>query len=88
MRPEQLSHALSNLRNAIADVEALVADLQTHRDPLASHIYTARRAYRSLRDTKSGKRHANSARISWQRACELGFRGSLTEWERLMAAGE
>ena len=39
-----------------------------------------------LSDTKSGKRRAMSAQLSWQTACELGFRGSLDEWERLMGA--
>ena len=27
-----------------------------------------------------------SARLSFDTACELGFRGSLDEWERLMGA--
>jgi hypothetical protein len=27
-----------------------------------------------------------SARLSWQTACELGFRGNLDEWERSMDA--
>jgi hypothetical protein len=88
VRPEQLVFALANLRQAMTEVEALIADMQTHRDPLASHIYSARRAYRNLRDTKSGKRHAMSARISWQRACELGFKGAVADWERLIAAGD
>lgn len=88
VRSKHLATALSNLTKAIADVETLVAEMQAHRDPLASHICAARRAYRNLQDTKSGKRHANSARLRWQRACELGFRGTLTDWERLIAAGE
>lgn len=88
MRPEQLVTALANLSTAIAEVEALIADMQSHRDPLAAYIYTVRRSYRGLRDTKSGKRHSMSARISWQRACELGFKGTLADWERLIAAGD
>ena len=32
------------------------------------------------------KRRAMSAQLSWQTACELGFRGNLDEWERLMGA--
>jgi len=27
-----------------------------------------------------------SAQLSWQTACEIGFRGDLDEWERLMGA--
>jgi hypothetical protein len=88
MRLDQLAVALANLRKAMAEVEALIADMQHHRDPLAVFIYTARRSYRSLRDTKSGKRHSMSARITWQRACELGFRGTLADWEQLIAAGD
>jgi len=88
VRSGDFANALSNLTKAIADVEVLISEMQAHRDPLASHIYSARRVYRGLRDTKSGKRHAMSARISWQRACELGFKGTLEDWERLIAAGE
>ena len=88
MSAERLAVALANLSRAIVEVEALVAELKSHRDPLASHIYSARRAYRNVSDTKSGKRHGLLARTSWQRACELGFPGTLSDWERLIAAGE
>lgn len=88
MSPDRLTVALANLSKAIVEVETLVADLKSHRDPLASYIYTARRSYRTINDTKSGKRHAMLARTSWQRACELGFAGDLRDWERLIAAGE
>jgi hypothetical protein len=37
-------------------------------------------------DTKSGKRHDRAAHLSWQKACELGFRGTLGEWARLIGA--
>jgi hypothetical protein len=36
--------------------------------------------------TKGGKRREVNARLSFNKACELGFRGSLDEWERLMGA--
>ena len=88
MSPDRLAIALANLSKAIAEVEALVTDMKSHRDPLASHIYGTRRTYRNLNDTKSGKRHAMLARTSWQRAYELGFPGTLAVWERLIAAGE
>ena len=32
------------------------------------------------------KRRDMTARLSFNTACELGFRGSLDEWERLMGA--
>jgi hypothetical protein len=37
-------------------------------------------------DTKSGKRRETKAQLSFNTACELGFRGSLNEWDRLMGA--
>jgi hypothetical protein len=49
----------------------------------ASHIFISRRHYRSVSDTKSGKHREMTARLSFNTACELGFRGSLDEWERL-----
>jgi hypothetical protein len=55
-------------------------------DPLASHIFISRRQYRTANDTKSGKRRETNARLSFDTACELGFHGSLDEWERLMGA--
>lgn len=88
VNPDRLVAALASLSQAIIEVETLVADMKTHRDPLASHIYSARRSYRNLHDTKGGKRHAMLARTSWQRACELGFPGDLHDWQRLIAAGE
>ena len=62
-------------------VETIRAD-----DPLASHIFVSRRHYRNAHDTKGGKRREMHARLSFNTACELGFRGSLDEWERLMGA--
>lgn len=55
-------------------------------DPLAVHIFVSRRQYRNMPDTKSGKRNTTALRMSWQTACNLGFRGSLEDWERLMRA--
>ncbi|HVF70480.1 MAG TPA: hypothetical protein VM940_02630 [Chthoniobacterales bacterium] len=85
----QASHlqlALKNLSDAIRETEAVVDALRAEHDPLALHIFLSRRQYRNLPDTKSGSRREVAARLSWQTACELGFRGSLGEWERLMGA--
>ena len=57
------------------------------KDPLAVHIFVSRRNYRNANDTKSGKRREMNARLSFNTACELGFRSSLDEWERLMGQG-
>jgi hypothetical protein len=60
--------------------------MKAGHDPLASHSFISRRHYRNAYDTKSGKRREVNARLSFNTACELGFRGSLDEWERLMGA--
>ncbi len=54
------------------NIEPLWKSLAEH-NPLASHIFVSRRHYQTMSDTKSGKRHHLSARLSWQQACDLGF---------------
>ena len=44
------------------------------------------RQYRQAHDTKGGKGSETNAQLSFHTACELGFRGSLEEWKRLMGA--
>ena len=86
MRVARLQNALDRLTAAIRDVEAELAAVDGEHDPLASHIFISRRHYRNASDTKGGKRREVNARLSFNTACELGFRGSLGEWERLMGA--
>lgn len=86
MRAARLQEALERLTTAIHDVESELAAMKAEHDPLASHIFVSRRDYRNINDTKSGKRREMNARLSFNTACELGFRGSLDEWERLMGA--
>jgi hypothetical protein len=86
MRAACLQAALERLTAAIRDVETELTAMKAAHDPLASHIYTSRRHYQNAKDTKSGKRHEINAQLSFNTACELGFRGSLDEWERLMGA--
>jgi len=83
MRSRQLLDALQKLTKAIREVEVILETMRAEHDPLASHIFVSRRHYQNLSDTKSGKRRAMWAHLSWQTACELGFRGDLAEWERL-----
>lgn len=78
--------ALERLTKALRDVETELAAMKAEHDPLASHIFISRRHYRNAHDTKGGKRREMNARLSFNTACELGFRGSLDEWERLMGA--
>jgi septal ring factor EnvC (AmiA/AmiB activator) len=86
MRAARLQDALERLTAAIHDVEAELAAMKAEHDPLATHIFVSRRHYQNVNDTKSGKRRDMNARLSFDTACELGFRGSLDEWERLMGA--
>jgi hypothetical protein len=60
--------------------------MRKQHDPLASHIFVSRRRYQNMSDTKSGHRHETAARLSLQKACDLGFRGDPREWERLLGA--
>ena len=86
MRAARLQDALERLSLAIREVESELSAMKAEHDPLASHIFLARRHYRNVNDTKSGKRHEMTALSSFNTACELGFRGSLDEWNRLMGA--
>jgi hypothetical protein len=86
MRSRQLHDALEKLTKAIREVEAVVETMCAEHDPLASHISISRRRYRNAHDTEGGTRREMNARLSFKTACELGFRGSFDEWERLMGA--
>jgi hypothetical protein len=79
MRAACLQDALERLTAAIRDVESELAEMKAEHDPLASHIFVSRRNYRNVNDTKSGKHREMMARLSFNAACELGFRGSLDE---------
>ena len=86
MRAARLQDALERLTAAIRNVEAELAAMKAEHDPLATHIFLSRRNYRNADDTKGGKRREINAQPSFNTACELGFRGSLDEWERLIGA--
>ena len=63
------------------EVESEIAALPANHDPLALHIFTSRRgAFQIANDRKSGKRREMAAaRVSYNRACELGFHMRLDE---------
>ncbi|MBA3570545.1 MAG: hypothetical protein H0W34_00930 [Pyrinomonadaceae bacterium] len=86
MRAQRLQNALRALEQAIQGVTSALAEVRSHQDPLASHIFVSRQLYQAAEDTKGGRRHAMSARLSFEKALDLGFRGSLDEWERLLGA--
>ena len=73
MRGTRLQDALQKLTEAIRKVESAVAAMQADHDPLASHIFVSRRHVRNANDTKSGRRREVTARLRYNRACELGL---------------
>lgn len=85
MRANEFQAVLAKLAEAIRETETILESVRAEHDPLVTHIFVSRRHYRNTPDT-SGKRHHTAARLSWQMACDLGFRGTLGEWERLMEA--
>lgn len=86
MRARRLHDALAQLSAAISEAEAAINELKAEHDPLALHVFSARRDYRKMTDTKSGKRHERAALLSYQEARVLGFEGGLSEWRRLLDA--
>jgi len=86
MQANRLHAAIKNLTVALRETETALEELRSDSDPLAVHIFVARRQYRNVPDTKGGKRSEIAARLSWEKACSLGFRGSLGEWARLLGA--
>lgn len=86
MHPARLRAALEVLARAMDQVNAVLAELGSEHDPLALHIFASRRRYRGTEDTKGGRRREMAVRLSYGSACDLGFRGSLDEWERLLGA--
>jgi hypothetical protein len=86
VQANQLQNALKSLSEAIRQTDAVLEAMRAEHDPLAVHIFVSRRQYRNMPDTKSGSRRAVATRLSWQTACDLGFRGDLSEWARLMGA--
>lgn len=86
MRINRLQNALHTLSAALRETEAALVEMWAESDPLAVHIFVSRRQYRRTPDTKGGRRHETAARLSYQAACDLGFQGSLDDWERLLGA--
>ncbi len=86
MRAGRLQNALDALKQATREVESALEELRGGQDPLALHIFVSRRNYRRTNDTKGGARRETYALISFKEATELGFRGQLSEWQRLLGA--
>ena len=86
MRAARLQGALERLSAAIGDVETELAAMKAEHDPPHHTFSFRRRHYRNTSEVKSGKRRDLNARLSFNTARELGFRGRLEEWESLMGA--
>jgi hypothetical protein len=87
MRASRFKMALESLAEAIRDVDAALVEMRADSDPLALHIFVSRRTYRNIEDnSKHGHHKERVARSTYREACELGFCGSFSEWERLMGA--
>ena len=86
MRATRLQGALERLTGAIRDVEFELLENESRAGSagVAHLCFTPPLPERHR--YKSGKRREMTARLSFDTACDLGFRGSLDDWERLMGA--
>jgi hypothetical protein len=84
-RPPTSASRAEKMLSASATDRALASFMTSDVSAIFVASYP-RGSYRNVNDTKSGKRREMTARLSFNTACELGFRGSLNEWERLMGA--
>jgi hypothetical protein len=62
VQANRLRVAIKNLTDALRETEAALEELRADSDPLALHIFVARRQYRNIPDTNSGKRSEIAAR--------------------------
>ena len=81
MRAARLQDALERLTAAIRDVESELAAMKAEHDPLASHIFVARRHYRNVNDTKSGKRRETMKYKQYYWAPVVVGRGRTRTWD-------
>lgn len=87
MRAGRLHDALQKLSDAIFEVENAVARTSSFR-AVSIGARTTRKAASAAMKAEHDPllRREINARLSFNTACELGFRGSLDEWERLMGS--
>lgn len=78
--------ALKSLTAAISEANEAIEEMRREHDPLSTYIFVSRRQYQATVDTKGGRRREVSARLSYGKACDLGYQGSLSDWEKLLAA--
>jgi hypothetical protein len=77
------------LATASANVDTFATKLEAaraHPDPFASVYFVARKSYRRACETanKGGKAIERDLISSYQKAVDLGFKGSIRDWEGLL----
>ncbi len=77
---------VETLDAAICEVNLAVAEMRSEHDPLASHIFLSRRRYQNMPTQKVANATRRQRASAGREACDLGFRGDLREWERLLGA--
>jgi hypothetical protein len=87
MSANRLQDALRQLSAAIQEADAALEEMRAEPDPLAVHIFVSLRQYRYMARHQGRKRHAMAARLSWQAACELGFRGNARRMGKIDGCG-
>lgn len=86
MRLSDLDEHARQLR-AMADAfGAQVEAAKAQQDPFAAHYFASRQRFRRAidGDTKSGKRSERALVESYKQATDLGFKGSIRQWEGLL----
>lgn len=82
---------IASAQRQLADeLAAELARVESQHDPLASHIYQSRAAYRRTSDadhSKSGRRTEEELQAGYVKARNLGFQGSIKDWTDLMRCG-
>ena len=72
-RTNRFRVAIKHLADAVRETEAALEEMCTDSDPLAVHIFTARRQYRNVPDTKGGKRSDMAAKRTWTKPTGFGL---------------
>jgi hypothetical protein len=87
---EDLDAQLAAIETAVQQARALIADAMQARDPLAAHIYTARRLWRAAVASlkKSTSRIERVELDTFRQAQALKFKGTAHEWRRLLESGQ
>ena len=67
------------------EVNAAIEEMRREHDPLASHIFVSRRQLSKRARHQKRQTASVSARLSWQQACDLGFRGILANGNDCLA---